>query len=267
MDNIKIDFEYYRAVIGDAETDSSPLADFELSGFDEAYFEKHISEKLLPQISAYCYENKAEVMTFFKTALMVLLSKYTNSNMALCAFTQDEKPFPVFSDSEKQTDFAAYYSCVKEQLDKFSVHSALSFTELCSEFEMSSLPFITSEKSFFDTFSLSDYKDIDAKLCFFISAEKNRINICVKYNKALYTTATIERIISSFNKLLEEIVSGKDSIAAMSIVSDELEAELDSFNNSVIDFDDSLSVVDLIRNSTEKYPDNIAVVYKDTKYT
>ncbi len=267
MDNINYDFAYYRNIITNSELDSSPLADSNTSGFEEAEYSHFVAMDIIPDITAFCCKNDIDIIDYLKAALLILLAKYTNNTSALCAVSVNEKPIPVFCDFEKNPLPVQYIFSLTSQLEESKNHTHISFAELSSEFELSSLPFITSENRFYNSFSLSDYKDVEAKLCIFLSVDRNNITVKSKYNKALYSIGTIERLFTSFDEVLKKISSDNTKISDISLLSDELINELDSYNNTEMAYDDSVSVVDMINESVNMYKDRIAVVYKDKKIT
>ncbi len=267
MDFINNDFTYYRSIITNSELDSSPLADSNTSGFEEAEYSHPVAKDVFPDITAFCCKNDIDIIDYFKAALIILLTKYTNNTSALCAVSVDEKPVPVFCDIEKTSSSVQYILSLRSQLDESKNHNHISFAELCSEFELCSLPFITSEEKFYNSFSLSDYQDIEAKICVFFSAGSNNITAKIKYNKSIYGIETIERFFAAFDEVLKKISSGITNISEISLLSEKLTDELDSFNNTEMPYNDNVSVVDMINEAVNKYQDRIAVVYKDKKIT
>lgn len=267
MDKINEDFKYFRDVIRDSELDSSPLADFETGGFEEGEYNHVIAERFFSDIEVFCNEKPIGILGLAKTAFMVLLQKYTNSTAVLLAVSVDEKPVPIYLSSEEDTDFIKYQDSFLSQIKSSKEHMEMGFEELCTEFEFHSIPFITDETGFYHSFSLSDYKDIDAKICVFFSLEDKKLIAKVKYNKEIYSIKTMERIFMSFNTIIGDIVKGITDISAMNILSEELLNELDSFNHNEYSYDDSVSIVDMLNNAVLKYGDNTSVVYKDKKIT
>lgn len=261
------DFTYYRNIISDCELDSSLLADFETNGFCENEYRHIIAGSILPDLAVFCFNNKIDIMTLLKSAMMITLAKYTNNSATLCAVSVDCKPTPVFCDIEKVKTVNEYILALAKQLDEGKNYSSISFSELCSEFELNSLPFITDENEFYNSFSLSDYKDIEAKLCVLFSFDEQQLVIKAKYNSAIYSTATIQRFFASLDSVVSQISSGENDIANLSLLSDTLTAELDAFNDNSVDYDDTVSIIDMINDSINKYPDSIAVVYNDIKIT
>ncbi|MDE6252489.1 MAG: amino acid adenylation domain-containing protein [Lachnospiraceae bacterium] len=265
------DFTYYRGIIRDSELDSSPLADFETGGFEEGEYKYVMQESILSDTKEFCRKKEIDVFDFVKTAFLILLEKYTNSTSVLSAVSVDGKPVMVFCSSEENKSFEKYLNSFLSQIEQSRIHSEVGFGELCAEFELNSVPFITSESTFYNSFSLSDYKDIDAKICVFFSFEdsfkENKFITKAKYNKEIYSQNTMERIFMSFDTILGEIVSGIENISEINVLSKELLNELESFNNNEFSYDDSVSVIDMINNAVLKYGDNTAVVYKDKRIT
>ncbi|WP_255882418.1 MULTISPECIES: non-ribosomal peptide synthetase [unclassified Ruminococcus] len=267
MDSINTDFTYYRNIITNSELDSSPLADSNTSGFEEADYSHSIAKDIIPNITAFCCKNDIDIIDFLKAALLILFAKYTNNTSTLCAVSVDGNPVPVFCDIVKTPSPLQYILSLTSQLEESKNHTHISFAELSSEFELCSLPFITSEEKFYNSFSLSDYKDIEAKICVFFSADHNNFTAKVKYNKAIYSIDTIERFFISYDEVLTKISSGVTSISDISLLSEKLTEELDSFNNTETPYDDTVSVVDMINAAVNQHKDRVAVVYNDKKIT
>lgn len=261
------DFTYYKNIIFDSEIDSSPLTDFETKGFEEGEYSHILSGNLFSQIKAFCMDNKIDQIALAKTACFILLEKYTNNTATLAGITIDGQIIPVYLSSEKHTGIEDYMHSLLTQQRDGKNHMEISFEELCAEFELRSLPLITDEPLFFNSFSLAEYQDIEVKLCIFFSLEEDQLTIKVKYNQMIYSKETMDRLFLSFDALLEKILTGIKEITKIEILSDELLDELESFNQNELDYDDSLSVVDCINRSVAQYGERIAIVYKDKQIT
>lgn len=267
MNKMEDNFTYYRGIIEDPELDSSPLADFEREGFEEAEYCHTLPDDLYALAEEFCGREGMEKTDLAKTAFMILLEKYSNSSAALSAISVEGSLIPVFISSEKQPEFPEYRKAFLSQLEAGAQHKDTRFEELCAGFGFRSLPFLTSEDSFYRSFSLSDYKELDAKLCVYFCEEDNRLTVRAKYNNAIYSRKTMDRIFRSFDTVLAAISGGQETLAELPILSEELQAELDSFNENDAPYDDSVSIVDMLEDVIEKYGGEIAVVYKETKIT
>ena len=267
MDKIKNDFTYFRSIVTDSEIDSSPLPDFEAKGSGEAEYTRAISRSVFSAAAAFCAERELDLLELSQAVFLILLEKYTNNTAALCAVSAEGSPVPVFMSSEKVPLFSEYIAAFRTQVKENKTHMSAGFPELCREFGWNSVPFVTGEAQFYHSFSLSDYQEIEAKLCLFFSFENHCLTIRVKYADSAYGPETMDRIFLSFEELLREILSGKDEISSFSLLSEELQRELDSFHDVDVDYDDSLSIVDMLRKAEARYPDQTAVVYLDKKLT
>lgn len=261
------DFTYYRNWIRDTELDSSPLADFEAEGFEEDGYRHMTSEDISSAAAAFAGRKKMDLPNLAITAFLLVLETYTNHSEVLSAVSVEGKPVPVFCSSEKDENFDAYKTSFLTQLEGGRAHQEAGFEELCAELELRSLPFLTGESAFYQSFSLSDYAEMEAKLCVYFSWEENRLVTEIKYNKALYSLQTLDRICMSFDTILKEISSGKEKIAYFSVLSDALTEELESFHQNTFPYDDSVTIVDRIRSAVETYGEKTAVVYKEKKIT
>lgn len=270
------DFAYYRKMIGDTELDLSPLADFERDrlaakgGTDvlgEALYHHRMPEGLLSAVTAYCEKQKTGLTELAEAAFLILLEKYTNNTSALGAVSVEGSLIPVFLDSEKEADFPAYKNSLLSQLRDGNMHREINFRELCREFDLRSLPVLTGESAFFDSFSLSDYSETEVKLGVCFSEEKGRLITRVKYDAGIYTRQTMGRLFLSFDRVLEEIAAGVETIADIDILADVQREELDAFLQNNFPYDDNLSVVDLICRSILEFGDRTAVVYRDKRVT
>lgn len=261
------DFTYFKNIILDSEVDSSPLADFETEGFEEGEYSHAVPDDVFSEIEKFCSDKKTDRMALAKAAFFILWEKYTNNTATLAGTTVDGRLIPIYLSSEKNTCFGAYMDSLQAQLKAGRDHTEVGFEELCAEFELRSLPLITDEPLFFDSFSLSEYQDREVKLCVLLSAEENQLTVRVKYNQMLYGKQTMDRIFQSFDALLKEISSGTEEIAKMGILSDKLLEELESLRQSEFAYDDSVSVVDCINSAVAQYGDRTAIVYKDKQIT
>lgn len=267
MDNTNNDFMYFRNIITDSEIDSSPLPDFEPEGFGEAEYTCSISRNVLSLAAAFCAEKNLDLLELSQAVFLILLEKYTNNTEVLCAVSSAGIPVPVFMSGEKTRTFSEYITAFGTQLAKSRTHTSTGFSELCREFGWNGVPFVTSEEQFFRSFSLSDYQEIEAKLCVFFYYENHLLTAKAKYADSAYAPETMKRIFLSFEELLREISMGEEQISSLSLLSDELQEELDSFHTPDAAYDDSLSIVDMLRKAESLYPDQSAVVYLDKKLT
>lgn len=267
MKNRNDDFTYFKDIIFDSEIDSSPLADFETEGFEEGEYYHIVSDDVFSKLEVYCNDKNIEPIILAKTACCILLEKYTNNTATLGGVTIDGHLIPIYLSSEKHPYLEDYIASFQTQQKLGQDHMEVGFEELCSEFELRSLPIITDEALFFNAFSLTEYQDIEVKLCLFFSIENKKLTISVKYNQRIYSKETLNRLFLSFNMLLKEIVSGTQEIAKMSILSDELLEELESFYQNEFAYDDNMSVVDCINCAVAQYGKRIAIVYKDKQIT
>lgn len=267
MNKRQEDITYFRNIILDTEVDSSPLADFEAEGFEEGEYSHVVSDTVFSEVCRFCSNQETDWIALAKAACFVLWEKYTNNTSSLGGVTVDGRLIPVFLSSEKDTGFGDYMDSLLAQLKEGRDHMEVGFAQLCAELELRSLPLITDEQSFYDSFSLSEYQDVEGKLCVFLSLEKMQLTVRAKYNKMLYGQKTMDRIFQSFDMLLREISSGTEEIAKMSVLSDALSQELDAFNQNESAYDDSVSVVDRINRAVARYGERTAIVYQDQKIT
>ena len=212
MDKIKNDFTYFRSIVTDSEIDSSPLPDFEAKGSGEAEYTRAISRSVFSAAAAFCAERELDLLELSQAVFLILLEKYTNNTAALCAVSAEGSPVPVFMSSEKVPLFSEYIAAFRTQVKENKTHMSAGFPELCREFGWNSVPFVTGEAQFYHSFSLSDYQEIEAKLCLFFSFENHCLTIRVKYADSAYGPETMDRIFLSIEELMREILSGKYEI-------------------------------------------------------
>lgn len=267
MNKINHDFTYFRNLVKDSEIDSSPLPDFEAGGQGESEYTYTISRNVFSAAVAFCAEKELDLLEVSQAIFLILLEKYTNHTAALCAVSTQGTHVPVFMSSEKFPLFSEYLASFRAQFRESKEHMSSGFPELCREFGWNSVPFMTGEAKAYHSFSLSDYQEIEARLCVFFSFENHSLTARAKYADSAYGPETMKRIFLSFEELLKEIISGKEEIASLSLLSEELLSELDSFYDGDLDYDNSLSIVDMLRKAEAQYPDQTAVVYLDKKIT
>lgn len=267
MYNREDDLNYFREILRDPELDSSPAADFEAEGFEEAEYSHRIPDEIFSAAAAFCSENGTDMTVLAQAAWFILMEKYTNSTAALGAVSAGGQWIPVFLSSEKDTEIKPYIESFQAQAEEGKEHMAAGFAGICSAFELRSFPFVTGEKGVYDSFSLSDHSELEAKLgvCFFL--EEGRWTVNAKYNGMLYGRRTMDRIFMSYDTVLAALASGAEEIAGIGILSDELLAELESFQGSEAAYDDSVSVVDRINRAVTACGDHVAVVYKEKEIT
>mgnify|MGYP001033111009 CR=1 FL=1 len=180
MNKKEDDFTYYREIIMDPELDSSPLADFEKEGFEEAEYCHILPEKIYTLAEEFCSRDGMVETDLAETAFLILLEKYSNSSAALSAVSVEGRLIPVFVSSERHPDFAGYRDAFLSQLEAGRQHTGTRFEELCAGFGLRSLPFLTSEDRFYRSFSLSDYKELDTKICVYFDGEDHGLTVRAK---------------------------------------------------------------------------------------
>lgn len=262
-----MDFEYFRDRIKNSETESSPLADFEMQGFCEGSIGYTVQEGILKSCLKFLMDEGIHFDTYMTALFSVLFAKYSNETAALLAVSRARSLSVLYSDFEKTPVFGDYLSEIEQILAENEKHTAVSFEELCSEFGLVSMPFVTSDEKFFNGFSLEDYSGMDAKICVLYALENDQLHLKVKYNAAIYSEATLNRIFASAEALLAQMNDVLCSVPKLSLLDDGLTAELDAFTDTGHPYDDTVSVVDMLRKAAESCPDNTAVVYKETKLT
>lgn len=267
MDKVRDDFIYYGNRVKDPELDSCLLADYTAEGLMEAEYVHRVKKENALAAVSFCMERNMDPIEMSKVVLMLILEKYTNNKALLSAVSSEGRFVPVFLSSEETPGFSEYFALYLKQMDESKFHSQVDFEELRAEFGWNSFPFITSETRVYESFSLADHQDKEAKLGICVTVSDRELTVSVKYNQVLYNRKTFERFFLSFDAVLGQIAAGEDRIAALSLLSEELLAELDAFNQTEFPYDDSVSVVDLIQAAAERHPDRVAVVYREKEIT
>lgn len=267
MDRIRDDFTYYSGIVKDPELDSCLFADHTADGLTEAEYVHRVKKEAALAAVSFCMERELDLIEMSKAVLMLILERYTNNKALLSAVSLEGRFVPVYLSSEETPDFLEYFASYSKQMDESREHSLTDFEELRAELGWSSFPFITSETGVYDTFSLADHQDSEAKLGICIPVFQKELTVKVKYNQALYSQKTLDRFFQSFDEVLNQIAEGEHRIARLSLLSEELLAELDAWNQTAFPYDSNVSVVDLIQKAEERYKDRIAVVYKEKAIT
>ena len=267
MDKVRDDFIYYGNRVKDPELDSCLLADYTAEGLMEAEYVHRVKKGNALAAVSFCMERNMDPIEMSKVVLMLILEKYTNNKALLSAVSSEGRFVPVFLSSEETPGFSEYFALYLKQMDESKFHSQVDFEELRAEFGWNSFPFITSETRVYESFSLADHQDKEAKLGICVTVSDRELTVSVKYNQVLYNRKTFERFFLSFDAVLGQIAAGEDRIAALSLLSEELLEELDAFNQTEFPYDDSVSVVDLIQAAAERHPDRVAVVYREKEIT
>lgn len=261
------DFEYYRSMIKNSEIASSPLDDFEMQGFHESYFCYTATDEASRKFLRFLIDTGMDYNACMTALFSILFAKYSNDTAALLTVSVQSAPSVLYADFSETPVFSNFCSDIAQKIRNNAEHTSVGFDELCAEFELLSMPFITSEKNFFDKFSLMDYSGIQAKLCVYHAVQDSRLIFQVKYNSAIYSEATVGRIFSSVEALLSQVSSGQCDIPHLSLLDDRLAAEIDRFNETAHPYDDTVSVTDMLRQAAKKYPDHIAVVFQEKEIT
>ena len=98
--------------------------------------------------------------------------------------------------------------------------------------------------------------------------EEKDLSICVDFKTALFERETVERFITHYIFVLEQIAADSSvMIKEIDLLTESQKNEiLYTFNNTYAEFPDK-TIVQLFEEAVDKYPDNIAVVYKNDKIT
>lgn len=254
------DFSYYRHILLDCEVDSSPLADFEAQGFEEGQCSYELPAALVEALERFCIEHELSFLDVAKAALLILLEKYTNNTASLVGLSTNGQLIPVFVSSEKNPQFQDYLEALQSQ-EKES--PPFAFETLCEEFDLRSLPLIFDDPVMFEAFSLGDFQNLEVKLGFLLTFEKGKLTLEVKYNQALYSPQTLERLFQSYEALLAQIALETSDIRAMSALNEQLVAELERYQPEEAFYEADFTIVDRIDQMVEKQGERVAIVYQD----
>ncbi len=84
-----------------------------------------------------------------------------------------------------------------------------------------------------------------------------------RYNRDLFKSETIERMVRHFEVLLTAIVENPEqSINQLSMLTEQEIQQLQAWNNTATDYPKNQTIVDLFERQVETTPDNIAVVFE-----
>lgn len=259
------DFTYFQNIL-DCEVDSSLLFDSVQGQSGEFEFVKSLSAGLSGKVLSFSEKLSVDCDKFLIACAAVLFEKYSNSNKSLCVASYGKNAYPVCTGSKQTPDIKDYIFCMAKQLEKFKCID-VPLLELCEEFSLSAMPFITCDDDFYNHFSLSDFTTMKVKMLFAVIFDGNEFKVKIKYDGASYYESTVNRLASSFDALLEQITNGQSEISKLSLLDKSLTAELDSFNNTEKAIDRSQSIIDMFNKSVELYPDNTALVFLDKSFT
>ncbi|UAA37209.1 amino acid adenylation domain-containing protein [Paraneptunicella aestuarii] len=102
-----------------------------------------------------------------------------------------------------------------------------------------------------------------------VNIGENGVNIRWKYNKALFSSDTIERMADSFALLIEDVlVAPQKDISELSVVTEkETKKQLHDWNATAHEFPDQVCIHQLFEQQVEATPTKIAVVFRDQHIT
>ena len=98
--------EYFKKKIADPELDSMPLMDQQ--GEDQPEWRQAsytMESELYQAVLAISQQHDMTVQAVLKTAVLVLLAKYTNSKAAICTFVEQGKSVPIYCDCKDELKF------------------------------------------------------------------------------------------------------------------------------------------------------------------
>ena len=246
--------EYFKKKIADPELDSMPLMDQQGEDQSEWCQTSYTMEPELYQaVLAMSQQHDMTVQAVLKTAVLVLLAKYTNSKAAICTFVEQGKSVPIYCDCKDELKFIDCLLETEQQLQAAKQLDSYCYEEIVNQLELQPMPIVTDQKEYLD----------NTKICFYIKEQE----ISIRYDGVSYQEATIDRMLRAYFALLGSLQNGNKCLSELQIIDVAMEAELDKINETKEAYDDSVSVVDLLIKAEEKYSDRVAVVYKDRKIT
>jgi len=98
---------------------------------------------------------------------------------------------------------------------------------------------------------------------------KTELTVQFKYQNSLFSSATIERHLGYFQRILAATTAEvKTNIGEIDLLSDtEKQQLLVEFNDTKVDFPNDKTIIDLFEEQVKKTPNNIAVVFEDRRLT
>ena len=103
---------------------------------------------------------------------------------------------------------------------------------------------------------------------FNIMPRENDVVIMVEYCSELYRETTVERFITGYNQVLEQLLTDKNLIKNISVISPEEQQKLlYTFNDTAVEYPKDKCVHQLFEEQVERTPDKIAVIFKDIRLT
>lgn len=191
---------------------------------------------------------EGETLSYFISAVSILLSKYSASNEAFFLLGQnntDKWPFYMSVNTEKVED-----------LLKAAKETAAAFED-----EL----FVQKTKEI--------HYDSPVELCVNTPADHHKTlsfeinkNQLIMHAKPVYTEGMIEGMADALVHILAELLT-KEKISEIVLVDQGAIRLLDTFNSNEKEYDTHKSMADLLEDSFEKFSSTNAVVYKNTAIT
>ncbi|MEM1319018.1 MAG: amino acid adenylation domain-containing protein [Bacteroidota bacterium] len=115
----------------------------------------------------------------------------------------------------------------------------------------------------------SNFKISKFDLTFTLEERPSGIHFSAEYCTALFTAATIERMMQHFHNLLEAILAQPDTpIGQLQLLSAAEEQRLRvTLNDQWVNYPKEETVIDLLERQVERTPDRCALVFGDRRYT
>ncbi|MEA3221836.1 MAG: condensation domain-containing protein, partial [Thermodesulfobacteriota bacterium] len=267
-------------------------------GFDIGKKVLDLSHGLTSRLSALARDERVTLSSLMNTAWAILLSRYSNEDDIVFGYTVSGRP-PDLEGSEDMVGLFINTLPLRAKIDEARGFLALlkDIHEKALEirdYEYSLLPDIKGcspikgGQSLFDSivvfenypsesisiegdFSISDFTVTEITnfdLTVLISPGK-QMNICIEYARDLFKDSTIERMISHFQNLLENIAARPNAqVCDLTMLSkDEMNQVLMEFNDTDSDFPKDKSPYQLFEEQVRKTPEQTAVAFEDNSLT
>jgi len=271
-----------------------------VQNFEGDRIEFELSEDSVKSLKDLCKKTNTTLYMALLAVYNVLLSKYSGqediiigspiagrrhadlenivgmfvNTLAIRNYPKGEKNFIEFLDEVRENTLNAYENQdyqFEELVDKLKLRRDLSRNPLFDV--MFTMQNMGNQKMELDNLELKDYNmefDI-SKFDMTLSAkeEGSKIRLQLEYATRLFKKESIERFITHFIKVMEDVLSRRDvKLSEIEIITEEEKEEiLYKFNDTRIDYPRNKTIHKLFEEQAERTPNNIAVVFKDKELT
>ncbi|MBO5560036.1 MAG: amino acid adenylation domain-containing protein [Firmicutes bacterium] len=284
--------EYFKNVLGEADTDSHPVSDVIRTGVEKSGGTVRLP--LNDALSIFDGENFARKNgvtenTIFLGAFAYTLAKFNGASDSLfCTVTNgrhdkrlDEsvgmfvKTLPMYFNISDEDNVGDTLSKIGDYLFDTMSHDCISFGELAEEYGVDADIMFVYQSELFNGAKTADggisiehcaTGDVQSNMDVMIMKYDTGYELVLHYRRDIYS----EELMKNFAYMYANVVKGiitQNRFGDIEFTDSVAGSILDGFNNTDIPYDDSLTVTDLFCAQAKKTPDNTAVVYNDISYT